>query len=171
MARRWSLSTAQRSSAVISPRRHPHHAGTAEIQAISNSLFDNVTITSGSTLSVAAGSNINFQGDLVNHGTIVIGGNFVVYYSTVNLSGGGTVILNGGYLEGFVSSDALVNVDNTIEGQGTIASLNLTNEATVDANVSGGTLYIQADVPQVVITNTGTLEATGGSTLYFGTIR
>ena len=138
-------------------------AGTAEIHTISNTLLDNVTITSGSTLSVDAGSNINFQGDLVNHGTIVVAGIFVAYNSTVNLSGGGIVNLTGGSLVGATSSDALVNVDNTIQGQGAI-SVPLTNGATVNANVANGTLNIQFD-PSV--TNTGTLEATGGGTLNF----
>ena len=59
----------------------------------------------------------------------------------------------------------LVNTDNTIQGQGAIAGLNFTNQATVDANVAGGTLTIEYQYAR--ITNTGTFEATGGGTLYF----
>src|SRR5208337_1229376 len=87
---------------------------------------------------------------------------------TVTLSGGGTVILNNArsYLEGNTGSETLVNEDNTIQGQGAINyPLNFINQAIVDANVPGGTneaLTIQART-----TNTGTLEATGGGTLYF----
>ena len=47
-------------------------------------------------------------------------------------------------------------MDNSIQGQGFIEGLaSFLNEATVDANVSGGTLEIA-----VPTTNTGTLEAT-----------
>ena len=90
--------------------------------------------------------------------------------STVNLSGGGTVILNNAsssYLRGSASTDTLVNTDNTIQGQGSIDGLNFVNQATVNANAAGGTLTIQAPNSQTPITNTGTLEATGGGTLYF----
>src|SRR5208282_5282380 len=140
-------------------------ASGAEIHAIANSSLDGVTITSGSTLSVDNGSNIYLTGDLTNMGTVVVGGNLNVVPSTATLSGGGTVILNAGSLVGNHALTTLVNKDNTIQGQGTIGALNFTNQGTVNANVAGGTLYIENQ--GALFTNTGTLEATGDGTLYF----
>ncbi len=132
----------------------------AVIQAVANSALGGVTITSGSTLSIEPGVNFNLVGDLTNDGTVEVGGNLIAYIqSAVNLSGSGTVTLNGGALQGNI----LVNKGNTIQGQGTISVLNFTNEGTVDANVSGGTLNINRQLN--LTTNTGTLEATGGGTL------
>ncbi len=139
-------------------------ASGAVIHAIANSALDGVTITSGSTLSVDNGSNVALTGDLTNMGTVVLGGNLVVMPSTATLSGGGTVILNNFEIEGN-STNTLVNTDNTIQGQGTITELNFINQATVNANVAGGTLVINGDLGSRLITNTGTLEATGGGTL------
>src|SRR5208283_2381978 len=141
----------------------------AEIHGIGNAL-DGVTITSGSTYSVDPGQSTSLTGDLTNDGTILIGnsgGGSILYPAapTVYLFGDGTVTLNNAnsHLRGSVSSDTLVNTDNTIQGQGDIDGLNFINQATVNANVAGGTLTIQAPTT----TNTGTLEATGGGTLYF----
>src|SRR5208337_2674357 len=106
----------------------------AEIHGINDSL-DGVTITSGSTYSVDPGASTFLTGDLTNHGTVLIG--------------------NSG-------TETLVNQDNLIQGQGQFYPLGLfNNQATVDANVSGGTITIQA----TTTTNTGTLEATAGGTL------
>jgi len=144
-------------------------ASGAEIHSIGNSALNGVTITSGSTYSVDAGTNNSLTGDLTNKGTVLIGGsggngNILVEASTVNLSGGGTVILNNAGSEINGSSNTLVNKDNTIQGQGYIINLsNFTNQATVNANVLGGALSIG-----VPITNTGILEATGGGTLSIG---
>ena len=146
----------------------------AVIHGTNNSALGGVTITSGSTFSVDPGANFYLTGDLTNMGTVVVGNsggstNLVIDAPTVTLSGGGTVILNNGYshLEGngTTPSPTLVNTDNTIQGQGIINSLNFINQATVDANVPGGTnnaLNIEAPT-----TNTGTLKATGEGILYF----
>ena len=129
----------------------------------------NLSLDSFSTLTVA-GITFNLAGStLSNAGQINIGvagpgnyANFYVVAPTVNLSGGGIVNLNNASSQlGSTGGNALVNMDNTIQGQGTITGLsNFTNQATVNANVSGGTLNIY-----VPTTNTGTLEATGGGTL------
>src|SRR5271157_1921106 len=110
-------------------------ASGAEIHSIGNSALNGVTITSGSTYSVDAGTNNSLTGDLTNKGTVLIGGsggngNILVEASTVNLSGGGTVILNNAGSEINGSSNTLVNKDNTIQGQGYIINLsNFTNQA------------------------------------------
>ena len=142
-------------------------ASGAEIHSIGNCYLNGVTITSGSTFSVDAGTNNYLTGDLTNKGTVLIGGsggngNLFVEASTVNLTGGGTVILNNANSEIIGSSNTLVNKDNTIQGQGTILNLaSFQNQGTVNANVSGGTLSIS----NVQTTNSGTFQASSGSTL------
>ena len=124
----------------------------------------NVTITQGTTFSVDDYTYLD--SDLVNEGTIIVGsGNqLLVNASTVSLSGGGTITLGAGSeIAGNLGSESLTNVDNTIQGQGTIESLApFQNQAIIKANVPGGTLEIN----DLNVTNTGTLEATGGGTLY-----
>ena len=77
----------------------------------------------------------------------------------------GTIDLQnpGSQIYGYNNS-TLDNMDNTIQGQGNIAGLaSFQNDAkaTVDTDVSGGTLT----VTQVPTTNTGTIEAQAGATL------
>ncbi len=94
----------------------------------------------------------------------------------MNLTGGGTVNLSNASSVITVNPGdsgnllSLVNKDNTIQGQGSIYGLaNFTNQGTVNANVSGGTLSIGNTLfnSGQPTTNTGTLEATGGGTLSF----
>ena len=146
-------------------------ASPAVIHGIGGTTLNGVTITSGTTYSVDGGQSNFLTGDLVNEGTIQVGvnGNAARLYAdasggTINLSGGGTINLNdpNSYLIGYSGTETLVNKDNLIQGQGYIDQLaSFQNQATVNANVFGGTLYIYG----VNTTNTGTLEATGGGTL------
>ena len=142
-------------------------ASGAEIHGINDATLQGVTITSGSTYSVDAGNNNHLTGDLINQGTVLIGGssgaNLYVDASTVNLSGGGTVILNNASSEIIGhGTNTLVNQDNTIQGQGTIFGLaSFQNQGTVLANVSGGTLSI-SNAPT---TNSGTFQVNEGSAL------
>jgi len=131
------------------------------IQNLSLDSFSTLTIQ-GQSLSVA-GSTISNAGQ-INVGVLSSSGVLYVDASTVTLSGAGTVSLNNpsSYLYGFSSSNTLVN-QSTIQGQGYIYNLaSFQNAATVNANVSGGTLSISGSPT----TNTGTLEATGRGTLY-----
>jgi hypothetical protein len=88
----------------------------------------------------------------------------------VTLTGGGTITMGStGGGSAFLranSATAVTNVNNTIEGAGELGdsgSLALANEATINANVSGQTLDVNAGNGGV--TNTGTMEATGGGIL------
>ena len=124
-----------------------------------------MTITQGTTFSVDDYTYLD--SDLVNEGTITVGsGNqLLVNASAVSLSGGGTITLGAGSeIGGTSSSYTLTNVDNPIQGQGEIAYnlASFQNQALIDANVPGGTLEING----LSATNTGTLEATGGGTLW-----
>ena len=85
---------------------------------------------------------------------------------TVTLTGGGTVLMsdNGNNrIYGAVSSDTLVNLNNTIAGAGEIGAsqLVLVNDATIDAT-GGNALVID---PGNTVTNNGLMEATGAGGL------
>ena len=81
------------------------------------------------------------------------------------LTGGGTVsMVSNSYIDG---SNRLTNIDNTIQGQGDIGNngIAITNQGTINANLSGKTLTIDpANVTNAFI-NSGTLEASNGGTL------
>ena len=64
-----------------------------------------------------------------------------------------------------MSGATLVNVDNTISGQGSIGlnTLAITNQALIRANVTGATLSIDPSAGGV--TNSGSMLATNGATL------
>ena len=131
----------------------------------------NVTLTK-STLTV---TGTNFVGTITNGGTITLNGGGVLQLGklatmtavppTITLTGGGPLTLAGGTLTGVVNQvgthTALINVNNTITGEGTIRALGLTNQATINANAAGGTLTIS----NFKITNSGTLQASLGGTM------
>ncbi len=144
-------------------------SGSAMIHGVNNAILNGVTLTTGSTYSVDAGNTNFLTGNLTNNGTVLIGGSaggstLYADATTVTLSGSGVVTLNNAnsYLQGYSgpSGDSLVN-QSTINGQGYIYNVTLNNQGTIDANVSGGTLWIYGNPT----TNTGTLQATGGGTL------
>ena len=137
------------------------------IHATSNVFLNGVTLAAGSIYSVDPSQATLLTGDLTNKGTVNVGNAAVLYADTnggtINLTGGGTINLTASndQIRGYYGNETLVNKDNTIQGQGYIGTLaSFQNQGTVNANVSGGTLEINAPT-----TNTGTLEATGGGTL------
>jgi PEP-CTERM motif len=115
--------------------------------------------------------NPNIYGSsIANAGQIQAGNDSAILLigsgATFNLTGAGTVSLGAEntVLEGYFGNENLVNQGNTIQGQGSIQFLaSFQNQGTVNANVSGGTLAINSINN---VTNTGTLEATGGGTLF-----
>ena len=138
----------------------------------------NVTFASGDALTIGTASQPTsylyvFGTSLVNPGTITltqvtglhIAGNAG---TVVTLSGGGTVALASSSCAieaGGGGETRLINTDNMIEGFGLIGvgGMDLTNEKTVMS--SGGLLDIQPGANGLV--NTGTMEASSGSTLQF----
>ena len=123
-------------------------------------------------LQLAAGAQLYFDGNLVNSGTVQIGGNFLADGPTITVSGGGVLALAGGDIASIrdasgspLQYDAFTNADNTIDGFGTIGAANLTfpirftNQALVRAD-GGAPLYVKG-----ATTNSGTIENTGTSTL------
>ena len=147
-------------------------AGGGLLQTVSSSVLNGVTISSGSTYATGDGAITQLNTSLTNDGTFLINGssgNAVVNLgSNVTLSGGGAVTMETSSGTAFLrgSGVTLTNTNDTIQGAGTIgdsAALAITNQATIDANASGKTLSLSQGGG--VVTNTGTLEATGGGTL------
>ena len=138
----------------------------------------NVTLASGDALTIATPSQPTsylyvFGTNLVNPGSITItqaGGLHIAGNAgnVVTLSGGGTVAMASttcSISAGGGGETRLINMDNTIQGFGSIGlgGSDLTNEKTVMA--SGGLLDIQPGANGLV--NTGTMEAASGGTLQF----
>ncbi len=131
----------------------------------------NLTIDGGDSLSFNNGVSLTINGStLSNAGSLSLGssGNvteLIIAAPNVTLSGGGTVTLSNNpnnYIFGATSTDTLTNKE-TIQGAGHIGNgqLTLVNSGIINANQSAG-LTIQTSGGT---TNTGTIEATAGSTL------
>src|SRR3984885_833951 len=129
---------------------------------------DSATILNGVTLTVG--------GNITNNGTITLnssGGttNLVVGTpaggQTITLSGSGKLILSNNANNSISGDNTLLN-EETISGAGQIGApalgeglLTLANSGTINANASAGMTIDAAGG----VTNTGTIEATGGATL------
>src|SRR3984893_13191917 len=125
-------------------------------------LFNNGTslTVSGSTISNAGAILLNSVGNFTE---LIIGA------ANVTLSGGGTLMMSNNaqnIIIGASGTDKLTNQE-TIQGAGNIGygRLTLVNSGTINANQSAG---LTIDTPGG-LTNTGTIEATGGTLLLYGT--
>ena len=147
------------------------NAATLDGSTVAGAITINGTYTNGegSTTSILGTINNknNFQ---LNAGG---GANSVLEIgSNVTLQGGGTVTMSnsGGGGSAIIDQAAggltLTNVNNTIQGAGIIGfnGLTVVNEATINANVSGQTLFLESISGG--LTNTAILEASNGGTLY-----
>jgi fibronectin-binding autotransporter adhesin len=129
----------------------------------------------GDSATILNGVALTVEGNISNAGTITLGSTGGTTELQVGTSAGGAnVILSGGtlvmsnnapnYIFGVTGTDTLTN-EETISGSGNIGNgqLTLVNSATgvINANGSAG-MTIDANGG---LTNTGTIEATGGSTL------
>ena len=135
-----------------------------------------LTIDSGDSLIISDNTSLAAAGNISNSGHITVSAGqnntFLRIQGPVSLSGGGTLTLTtSGIGPAIINANCscgaqLTNVDNTIEGVGTIGNngLPLINQAggTVNANVPGGNaLFINTAAD----TNSGLMEATAGGTL------
>lgn len=129
----------------------------------------NLSLASGDTLFITPGYLDITGTSIANSGAISVGpgnGLTIEGTTTVALSGSGTVTITDptARISGGNGNGTLVN-QQTIQGQGNLGlgTIAITNNGIVDANVSGGTLFVQPSAPGIV--NTGTMEAGTGSTL------
>jgi hypothetical protein len=123
------------------------------------SLNNNTSLTvNGTTISNAGGISLNSAGNLTD---LILAGN-----NTVTLSGGGTVTLGNNPNNRIYSSGGggrLVNQE-TIQGGGQlgVGQTAITNSGTINANVANELIVAPSGSG---VTNTGTMEASGGGTL------
>ncbi len=149
------------------------------------------TVSSTGNVDVDNNGLLVLQGAIDNTGTIALdsSGNITTLQLDVSgakLSGGGVVTMSdspgNNYIQGNgqngggAGTDVLINVNNTIEGVGTIGGngMGLVNKGggTIDANISGTTLIVNNqgnNSPNSseagTVGNAGTLEATDSATL------
>jgi hypothetical protein len=125
----------------------------------------NLSIASGAVLSVTP-NYVEITGPkLFNQGTINIGASNGLQFApsqTTTISGAGTINLTDPNSRVLGGQNPVVNSTNTIYGQGYIGMITFTNQSLIDANVSGAQLQL---VGGGSITNTGTIQASNGSTL------
>ncbi len=148
-------------------------SGSGIIRNVGSSAIDGSTntVTNAGLLSVANGTSLFVVGTLQNTGTLQLSS---TAQTTDLRPAGGEVFLTGGgvvtmsntaanRIIGSLSSDRLINVDNTIRGSGQICAnfFNVTNQALIVAD-QPTTLVI--DPPSGGdFTNTGTVRADGGT--------
>src|SRR5271167_4431146 len=135
-------------------------------------------ITINGTYTNGLGSSTYILGTINNNNNFQLnaggGSNSVLIIDSLNvtLQGGGTVTMSnsGGGGSAIIDQAAggltLTNVNNTIQGAGTIGfnGLTVVNEATINANVSGQTLFLESISGG--LTNTAIVEASNGGTLF-----
>jgi len=145
-------------------------SGVGGAATLDGSTLGPLTLSTGSTYTTLLSSTTTLLGTINNSGNFQLtGGDSTLFIgSNVTLQGGGTVTLSTGSFLAGASGFTLTNVNNTIQGAGTIgdSGLALSNEATIDANVSGGTLTLYG---LTQATNTNLLEATNNGTLQIST--
>ncbi len=147
------------------------YAGNGTLDGSSNAVTNSGSLQATNTGSYSG--SLTLKGTINNTGNITIhSGVYLWITGAVTINGGGILQLNNtnsnpAVLEGYdYQGDSLTN-NSTIQGAGTIGDPNgnytvaLTNAGTIDANVNGETLNVWG-----AVTNTGTLEATNGGTLY-----
>ena len=133
---------------------------------------NNLGLQSGSTIDMNPGYIDIYGGSIGNKGTIIIedavlnvGGDTA---NIVSMTAGGIISMTtpNSDIAGFPGvGGTLVNIDNTIQGQGQIGVgvLTLENDHTIKA--MGGTLTVQPSAAGLV--NTGIMQAASGGTLSF----
>lgn len=143
-------------------------SGDGLINALFDVTLDGIGMTIDGTFETTGATTL--IGDITNSGDINVlsSGSLLISNAGagVALDGGGNVNLDGGSIAKVAIENPagiLTNVDNTIQGSGTI-SAPLINQGTVDANMPG-MLSIEAGTGAQALVNQGSLKASGGGTL------
>jgi hypothetical protein len=147
-------------------------SGGGLMESVNTATFNGITLSSGSTYTLPNGTNTVLQGTITNKGNFQLnsGGNLtdliLAGNTTVTLSGGGTVTLGNNPNNRLYSSGGgggLVN-QQTIQGAGQlgVGQTAITNSGTINANAANALIVAPSASG---VTNTGTMEASGGGTL------
>jgi len=165
----WSVGVPTSSNAVQIDNGNAAHSAVA--LDISGAAAGSLKIDSDDSLSFNNNTNLTVSGNITNAGNISLnsGGNFtelIIGASNVTLSGAGTLTLGNNannFILGSAAANKLTN-QSTIQGAGMIGNslMALSNSGTINANQTANSLNIQTSNG---VTNTGTLEATGGANL------
>src|SRR5580692_11039274 len=167
---KWSDASNWNSGAITSGENILINLTTAATDVDTNFTIGTLTLSHvGDSATILNGVVLTVGGNISNAGTITLGssGNVteLVLGANATLNGGGTVVMSNNasnYIFGAAATDTLTNQE-TISGAGHIGNgqLTLVNSGTINSNGSAG-MTINANGG---ITNTGTIEATAGSTL------
>ena len=142
----------------------PVTLGTGEAGTVAN-----LSVASGDSVIITPGYLDITGTSIVNNGSIIVGagdGLALIAPATVTLSGSGSVTIeSGARFWGSTGGGATLINQSTIQGQGALGveQIAITNQGIINANASGATMSVQP----ASMTNTGTMEASSGSTLAF----
>ncbi len=136
-------------------------------------VFDQTPVTTNaSNMTIGDGASMPLSGTIDNTGTIALNStgsetDLQLIEHGATLTGAGQVVLSDStenVIDGTSPDVTLTNVDNTISGAGQIGAghLTLTNEGTIDAT---GASSLTIDTGANAVNNSGTLEATGSGGL------
>ncbi|AZO56244.1 hypothetical protein EJ077_24615 [Mesorhizobium sp. M8A.F.Ca.ET.057.01.1.1] len=139
----------------------------------SNFVFDQTPVVNNSgTMTIGDGALLPLSGIINNSGLISLDSTgsdtlLQVIQHGVTLQGGGQILLSdsaANMISGTGPDVTLVNVDNTISGAGQLGGgmLSLDNRGTI---IASGSNALVIDTGGSVVTNSGTLEATGSGGL------
>ncbi|MDF3153817.1 Ig-like domain-containing protein, partial [Mesorhizobium sp. XAP10] len=139
----------------------------------SNFVFDQTPVVNNpGTMTIGDGALLPLSGTINNSGLISLestGGDTLlqIIQHGVTLQGGGQILLSdsaANMISGTGPDVTLVNVDNTISGAGQLGGgmLSLDNQGTI---IASGANALVIDTGGSVVTNSGTLEATGSGGL------
>ena len=153
--------------------------GSGEIEVVGTSVRLDGTVTPvtlDGNIVVRDGRQLTIAGQVSNEDVVTTESGLSFTYlrmsGPVTLDGGGTVLMSGdlSIVDEIGSGASLLNVDNVIEGSGSLGSNNLpiTNQALVTANVLDETLTIDPPSGDDSFVNNGTLRAENGGSLSLG---
>ena len=145
------------------------HAGNpqfANVTVNGNFTVGTLGISAGDQVTVANTFDLNVASLITNAGTILINstGANTGLQGSFHFTGGGVVQLSGADARPGTGVGSITNVNNLIRGQGSIGGNNTdrVNQATINADVNGGSIFIDPRSTATAFTNAGTLTASSG---------
>jgi hypothetical protein len=134
-------------------------------QIFGTTTFD--TLTNNALVDIINTNTLDITGNLINNATINVnlaqsGGGTILSFDGGTVSGTGSIVLGYSITNAQLNGTLTQVAGHSILGEGQI-NATLTNNGTVNADISGQTLYLQGPT----LTNTKLLESTNGSNLQF----